>query len=68
MSTWVTIWLALLVVTLAGYAVMAVFVTIGGASDLKRMFAALRAGRDGASKSGRDGPADAPPTTDGPVD
>ena len=40
---WATLWKIVLVCGVAGFACMAVWVTIGGAADIKRMFARILA-------------------------
>jgi len=42
MSGWMTFWAILLGVSLAGFAVLAVVVAVGGFFDLKAMFRALK--------------------------
>ena len=40
-DSWALFWAALLVVTLLGYTILAVFVTIGGFKDIREMFRKL---------------------------
>lgn len=46
--TWILLWKTVLIVTLAIFAVMAVFVTVLGARDIKKLLAALRHPEDGS--------------------
>jgi hypothetical protein len=43
---WVYLWKALLILAVAGFAGMAVWVTIGGAVDIKHLFARIIAGHE----------------------
>ncbi|MFV1966832.1 MAG: hypothetical protein ACC628_15510 [Pirellulaceae bacterium] len=46
MTFWVIAWKLVLILTLAGFAVMAVCVTIGGAVDVRNLLRRLQAGDD----------------------
>jgi len=46
MTLWALVWKVVLIGTLAVFAVMTVFVTIGGAADVRRLFRSLRKGED----------------------
>ena len=43
---WVILWKVMLIGTVGGFACMAVWVTIGGAADIKRMFARIIANHE----------------------
>ncbi|MEA1950869.1 MAG: hypothetical protein U9N87_05760 [Planctomycetota bacterium] len=40
---WVILWKVMLIGTVGGFACMAIWVTIGGAADIKRLFARITA-------------------------
>ena len=46
MDGWIDFWGALLVVTLVIYALMVIYVSIGGLRDIKRMFQTLSGDRE----------------------
>jgi len=46
MDGWIDFWGALLVVTLVIYALMVIYVSIGGFRDIKRMFRTLSGDRE----------------------
>jgi hypothetical protein len=52
MDGWINFWGALLVVTLLFYALMVLYVSIGGFKDIRQMFRSLSA--DGENKSAPD--------------
>ena len=43
---WALVWKIVLILTLAVFALMSLFVTIGGAADIRRLFRSLREGKD----------------------
>ena len=46
--TWILLWKTILILTLASFTVMAVFVTVLGARDIRKLLAALRQPEDGS--------------------
>ena len=49
MNGWINFWGALLLVTLVTYAVLVIYVSIGGLSDIRKMFRSLsNKSRDGS--------------------
>jgi hypothetical protein len=50
MIFWMGLWKWLMILSVGGFAVMAVWVTIQGARDIKSLLRSLRAGHDMAEK------------------
>ena len=46
MSFWMTLWKWLMILSMSGFAIMAVWVTIQGARDIKSLLISLREGHD----------------------
>ena len=46
MEPWITFWGAVLFITLAFYSLLVVYVTIGGFSDIKKMFQSLSVNKE----------------------
>ena len=55
MDGWIDFWGALLVVTLVIYALMVIYVSIGGFRDIKRMFRTLSGDRENQHMPEADG-------------
>jgi hypothetical protein len=45
-TVWIATWKIVLILTLAAFAVMTVFVTVGGAVDIRDLFRQLRAAEE----------------------